>query len=317
MRDEKLLFTDEGFDRLDFDDVRPTYTPEQIEAAKAALATLKAEKEARRQEFLAGMKGQMDSLGERGYLRVASGQIPCPSCANQGQVSFEDERFFCWCVKPKGWINLTKALVPRRYFPQMVLLAHIKPSEKSIASIEFQKRVIDAIRANPKGSFAFFGPAGCGKTALSMTLLSKAAQQEADAGRTNSKYGVYQSAHIFRCSASAIVDQHHAYITASDDDDEVEIPDITEYRIRNTATPHVFIAEFEKIGNLTEFRYKTLFTLVDACYETAGVQFVMDSNLTPAQFEEHFTDKIMRRVAEMCCVVDYFTESISEPTGKS
>src|SRR5208282_3047558 len=176
MSDENGMFTDEGFDRWDSDDARPTYTPEQVEAAKAALATRKAEKEARRQEFLAGMKRQIDFLGERGYLQVASGQIPCPSCANQGQVWFEDKIFICWCAKPKGWFNLTKALVPRRYFPQMVLLGHIKPSDKSIASIEFQKRVIDAVRTNPKDSFAFFGPAGCGKTALSMTLLSKAAQ---------------------------------------------------------------------------------------------------------------------------------------------
>ena len=195
----------------------------------------------------------------------------------------------------------------------------LAPSPKSGASAAFQQKVIDRLAADPGKSYAFFGPAGVGKTALSMWLLIDYLRMLAGwdtypGGYINLESGVAKMCTPMRSSASKLVRQHIAYVN-TDNKDECEEPDITVRRIAASGRPMVWIAEFEKIGPMTEYKYEVLFSILDELYEKRpNCQLVIDSNLQLGEFEEYFTDKINRRIAELCYVVNYFSEEIQAPT---
>jgi hypothetical protein len=116
----------------------------------------------------------------------------------------------------------------------------------------------------------------------------------------------------YRASASTIVRQHHAFVT--DDSGDVATPVITASRAEHHP---IFVAEMEKIGTMTDYKYEVLFSIIDALYEKRPrTQLVLDSNLSRADFQEYFTDKVSRRVAELCYRIDYFQEEILEPTSE-
>jgi DNA replication protein DnaC len=199
------------------------------------------------------------------------------------------------------------------------MIGQLQYCEKSKASPTFQRTVFDQLKEKPLASYAFFGPAGVGKTALSMWLLIDwlkmiSSWDAYPGGYVNTKDGARLISKPFRSSASKLVRQHHAYITA-DDKDEVDEPDITIGRLSNATRPMVWLSEFEKIGPMTEYKFEVLFSIVDELYEKRpSCQLVMDSNLKLGEFEEYFTDKIGRRIAELCYVVNYFNETIEAPT---
>jgi DNA replication protein DnaC len=67
---------------------------------------------------------------------------------------------------------------------------------------------------------------------------------------------------------------------------------------------HLFLEEIDKV-KLTDSRVGNLFEVVDALYENMG-QLVINSNLTPEEFQSQFGSEFARRISEMCKVVNLF-----------
>jgi DNA replication protein DnaC len=301
-----------------------TWTKEEIWAEGRA----QAEKSS---VFIAKKMADTAALTDETKNAVIAGEIPCPICRHGSghlPVCLWDEKKKyaerrsrdCWCREVKQTAMTIADYVPSGY---RHMTGALKPCEKSKASIAFQQRVIDLLILKPNASYAFFGPAGVGKTALSMWLMIEWIKMLGRCGTYPGGYvnledgrGCGQIGKPFRSSASKLVREHHAYITA-DDKDEAEEPAITVGKLSDSAHPMVWLAEFEKIGPMTEYKYEVLFSIVDELYEKRpSCQLVMDSNLQLGEFEEYFTDKINRRIAELCYVVDYFSEEIQAPTDE-
>ena len=196
-------------------------------------------------------------------------------------------------------------LVPKILFPALLKLA---PCEKARAPLAFQQKAIDLMMENPRRSFAFFGDAGAGKTTLATWLFAQAIARSilfpdpASGARRRPCRG----------SASEIVRAHHVYITTETDEYTPPEPPVT---ARLAGWHPTYISEMEKIGSMTDYKYEVLFTIFEKLYESRpDCQLVMDSNLKLEEFEAHFTDKISRRVAELCYRVNYFEEEILVPT---
>jgi hypothetical protein len=256
---------------------------------------------------------EWDAMPDEGKREVLRGLRPCPVCGGRrrgdgpwrtpGWVYAADMPCLapCRCRAWRLYASRFAALVPES-------LRHmdgaLEPCAKAAAPLEFQRRVVELLKAAPAKSYAFFGKAGTGKTSLSMWLFIRALKDAwlddlADEPR--------------RSSASSLVRAHHAWIT--DDTGDVPEPAITaDWAAHGAGMPRVWLSEMEKIGPQTEYKYEVLFTILDALYEKAPrCQLVLDTNLTLDQFEEYFTDKIARRVAELCWRVDYFAGEILPP----
>ena len=197
-----------------------------------------------------------------------------------------------------------------------VISRPLKPCERIAAQVPvtFQQEVIDFVKAHPKESFWFRGPAGVGKTVMSGWLQMAALYRTIVVPYVSETGAVPFHWRIpLRASASQIVREHHAYITRNDD--SVPEPIIT---FRDAWRP-LFIEEFEKVGPMKDgeqsYKYEVLFTIVDEVYKRRPEsQIVIDSNMTGGAFEAYFFDKITRRLAEMCHRVDYFTHEIQKAT---
>lgn len=278
-------------------------------------------------EYITKKFAEMDALDEITIAKVIAGEIKCPICHGNGDFvyTYIDKRFGdayrtsipCWCKKAKRLQRIIEEEVPSGY---RHMAGDLLPCDKSAASIAFQQKVTTLVATNPIKSFAFFGPAGVGKTALSMWILIRRLRAINNAGGypggyITAKEGVKYVSPIYRSSASNLVRQHHAYIT--DDTGEADEPDITVNDITGTRRPFIMLTEVEKIGPMTDYKFEVMFTILDAMYEKRpSCQLIMDSNLARNAFEEYFTDKVYRRIAELCYVVDFFNETIQMPTDE-
>jgi hypothetical protein len=248
--------------------------------------------------------------------QIAANKLVCPVCKGEEILYYKRRNEVFRADKSTGTSGIRcpcqgyrilssefHRLVPSGY--QQVAKS-LEPNEKVRASLEFQKRVIDLLKSKKAKSFAFFGHPGCGKTYNSFWLFVNSLTA---ACVTN------QGTSPLRADASAIVRAHHAWVTRDHEDESIKPPIIT----AEQAPRHpVFISEFEKIGAMTDYKYEVLFTIVNAIYEKRPkCQLVIDSNLTIDEFEAYFTDKISRRIAELCYCIDYFNETIIEPTEES
>lgn len=250
--------------------------------------------------FKAQKISEWEALSRDSRNAVLASKERCPLCGNfEGGFIYGDAgNITCPCMGYRLFASQFEALVPRNY---RHMASGLKPSDKSVTSPGFQAKVIELVRSKPDASYAFYGEAGVGKTSVTIWLLIQALHQY---------YIMGHRAAPVRSSVSALVDAYHDFVT--DDSGEVPEPRIT------TRNPVVFLAEMDKLGTLTDYRYKVLFELMDSLYERAPrCQLVIDTNLDRPGFQEYFTDKIARRLTELCYRVDYFTEEILSPTEES
>lgn len=208
----------------------------------------------------------------------------------------------------------------KRYVPPLYRdfrLKLLQPSNKSRVPLKRQQEILDMIRANPGGSYAFFGPPGTSKTTICTALFIHMLElflESPQAARSQAiKYFP-----IIRISAKALLDQFtdyamHKHDILDPDSGElpVSMPVISRERVvhwTNTeiVRPHLFLEEIDKIKE-TESRRTNLFEVVDAIYEHKG-QLVVNTNMTPAEFGQVFGPDFARRIGEMCTVVNLFEE---------
>lgn len=200
-------------------------------------------------------------------------------------------------------------------------LARLQPSPASQMRLEDQSRLYDELRRFPADGWAFFSPAGFGKTTMSYCLYRRAlgmnfplwdGRFEIDHDYKWTRPADAQPlVGVWRKSVPDLLQQHYDMFNAGTDADghrrHAVKPDITvekiERAVRRGYKPRVFFEEIDKIKP-SEFNINQLFRIFDAMYRHEG-QIVLDSNMSAAQFEDTFGKGIARRVAEMCHVKEF------------
>lgn len=253
--------------------------------------------------------------------RLAKHRAGCKECKGSGRTTVPSvsEDFVVnvpceWCrsfeERTKQFAKVYSMYVPPRY--QGMFLSGLRPTDKVPISAERQQRVLDVLRAEPRASYAFFGPAGTSKTTWLTALWAENAWRWVHSGEKTKWFPVRL------VNAKRLLDQFtdwsvHRFDRIDPDSDapSAEPPTITREKVeswtRQGVRGRLFLEEIDKIGRDTEARKANLFDVVDAVYAHEG-QLVMASNLTPRQFEEQFGDVFARRVGEMCKVVNLFEE---------
>jgi hypothetical protein len=191
----------------------------------------------------------------------------------------------------------------------------IQPSTKSRLSLEEQAKLYKEITQDKKWNegWAFFSPAGYGKTTVSWLLYKYAI-------RENLQHALWtgQSEHaLFWCRDHGytpcycwhiVLPEYLAQIQASWTDDTVERPKLIFDKFAKAKEqafrPRLFLEEIDKIKEGSEWANNILFTLFNAV-DKHKAQLVFDTNLSKQQFMNRFGEPITRRVKENCNVREW------------
>ena len=237
-------------------------------------------------------------MGADTVLQVMLKDIPCPVCNGRKLIHLGGNTVRdCDCVLLQSYWETFCANVPEH--DRFAKLSTLAPNGKSQLSIESQAKILETLRSNPDGSYAFFGPAGTGKTTFHVALYRHSLLRHPES--------------TWRVNAITLMQQYHDWVTNREiEGRRARLPVVTPEKIlaagRKGQRACLFIQEIDKVS-YTEFKANTMFALIDAIYGVKG-QLVFDTNLTIGQFEAAFGPEvgptIARRVAEMCKIYNFF-----------
>jgi hypothetical protein len=187
----------------------------------------------------------------------------------------------------------------------------IQPNPKSRLPLEEQRKLYAEItdRIKRLEGWAFFSPAGFGKTTASWLLYKYAIKQNlAHALWTGQQEWVVRDAprsvYVTDCYCWHIVlPEYLQQIQASWTDDSVARPklifDKFEKAKQQGFRPRLFVEEIDKIKEGSEWANNIIFTLFNSV-DKHQAQLVFDTNLSRQQFMNRFGEPIYRRVKENC-----------------
>jgi DNA replication protein DnaC len=214
--------------------------------------------------------------------------VGCPDCRRYAsRMEYFSQKFFL--------------AVPPRY--QGCIFSQLEPSPKSRVPLQRQQEIMDDLRAQSDQSVAFFGPPGTSKTTWMTAMYAQMCWWES--GQSLATTGSL----VYRYTTKALLEQFTQWQTRTGKEDEfIPAPRMSRERIEKVsrlgAKMHLFLEEIDKV-KLTDSRVGNLFEVVDALYENMG-QLVINSNLTPEEFQSQFGSEFARRISEMCKVVNLF-----------
>jgi hypothetical protein len=229
----------------------------------------------------------------------------------------EQQQFDAWREEIKPTAQAKKREWGVRERDLDLRLATMKPYEGSPLPLDKQRLVIDAVRSRITEGWAFFGLPGVGKTTLANGLFHQAVMCRL---LDEKERGWYLPASLWRMTARGICQQAQDRLIHANDSAENFCYDPTEMartqrriisperieRARNAGlTPHLFIEEWDKIGNVTDTRRDTLFDILDCMYRVEG-QLVVTSNLTWDEFCATFgqTSWRLNKICNICRIED-------------
>jgi hypothetical protein len=190
------------------------------------------------------------------------------------------------------------------------ILSQLQPygGTSSIVSLDRQQTILDMLRAEPEGSYMFFGPAHCGKTVWTTALYIQ------NLWLHHIRDGGYRGrSPICRISAKKMLDQHTDYAMRryeKDEDDSpvAKEPDVSAERIVRLRqigrTFKLYLEEIDKVKE-TEAKRSNLFEIINTMYEQQGV-LVLNSNLRPEEFAAQFGEDFAWRIGQKCKVINLF-----------
>lgn len=266
-------------------------------------------------------------LGEEGYawfVERAERNLPkCPQCNGSGSVMMPDPiglrrgllvTTACpvcstYVENLTGFTKMYFEVVPPAY--RRFTFRTLQPYPASPVPTERQEGVIAALKANPDKSYAFFAPAGAGKTVFATALFSEMLYRQYTRPHLRWKWFP-----VRRISIKKMLDQHADYAIRRNDPDWTDLdrtlnaPDVTADKIRavtQTGEEYRLFLEDMNGGDLTVTSRAILFEVVNTLYENEG-QLVITSNLTPAEFKRQYGEDLFWRIAKHCTVIDLFSE---------
>jgi hypothetical protein len=275
---------------------------------------------------------RLGSDGYKWFLEKAEPRIAsCEMCKGSGEVSVPDtlrnEGFRKRdgtvtnytiqrpCGNCLGYVELLEQFVySYHYFVppayRWCILRQLKPYEgtKEIVPLERQQVILDMLRAEPEGSYMFFGPAHCGKTVWTTALFIQ------NLWLHYMRYGGHRGrSPIWRMSAKKMLDQHTDYAMRRYEKDSdglsvVDEPDITAEKIiklrHSGQTFKLYLEEIDKIAQ-TDSRRNNLFEIVNTLHEQEGI-LVLNSNLRPEEFAVQFGEDFAWRIGKKCKTINLF-----------
>lgn len=232
-----------------------------------------------------------------------------------------------------------KIIPPKDLFADLKTL---QPSTKSQMPVEFQTRILGAMRKQDLHDdsrhaihgWAFFGPAGWSKSTLCTAWFTEFVRQHIlDLGRLRYANMTYmeipkgREGHPFwRMNALTLIDENLAWTHRNFSDKDAKQPRVSSAWIENLNShvfdPCLYLEEVDKV-RADKTKLDILFDVINALYSCNGKVenatyhngfhngvLLLNSNLTKQEFAAQFGPEFARRIAEMCNIVDCFAQEI-------
>lgn len=193
--------------------------------------------------------------------------------------------------------NTLLARIPSRYQDARLetLVPCLDPT-RCFAPAEIQQRSIELLKARPDDSYCFLGSVGIGKSHYLAALYRHAVET--------------QGGCCYFVQASELVKGFREIEFGSDYEPYLCVPTIHR-AIEQGLRPRIFIDELEKIPTLSQFSWAKVSEFFDALYrlsdrDSKALQVCVASNLSRSEFEEFWGGAILRRLQELCTMLDFF-----------
>ena len=202
----------------------------------------------------------------------------------------------CKCTIERRRRALLKRLREWLHSFRLQELTTCEDTVRCFAPAEIQRRVIDLLRTNPDGSYAFFGPPGWAKSHYLAALYSHAVETQGTACyyiQASELVRGFRELELYQQTKVCLADE-----TLRLDSDE---------GIRS----RIFLDEVERLPTMSQFTWGKIADFFDLIYRMAGrdsskVQLCLASNLTRMQFRDLWGAAILRRINEQCSPIDLF-----------
>ena len=225
----------------------------------------------------------------------------CPSCFTYAELLAD----FVYCYFH---------YVPPTY--RWCILSKLTPCQETsgIVSLQQQQTILDMLRAEPEGSYMFFGPPHAGKTVWTTALYIQNLWLHYMRDGGNRRWTPCRGrSPIWRMTAKKMLDQHTDYAMRRYEKDSdglsvVDEPDVNAEKIvklrHNGAKSKLYLEEIDKIAQ-TDARRNNLFEVINTLHEQEGV-LVLNSNLRPEEFALQFGEDFAWRIGKKCKVINLF-----------
>ena len=224
----------------------------------------------------------------------------CAKCSGTGwePVSSNGARQVrrCPCAIEKHKRDLL-ARIPARYrSAHLETLTPCLDSSRCFAPPEIQQRSIDLLKEHPDDSYCFLGSVGIGKSHFLAALYRHAAEAQGTA--------------CYFVQASELVKGFREIEFGSDFEPYVCVPTIRR-AIEQGQRPRIFIDELEKVPTYSQFVWAKVSEFFDSLYrltdsDSKTLQLCVASNLSRSEFEQFWGAAILRRLQEICTMLDFF-----------
>ena len=189
------------------------------------------------------------------------------------------------------------ARIPSRYRDaHLETLTPCLDTSRCFAPVEIQQRSIKLLKARPDDSYCFLGSVGIGKSHFLAALYRHATETQGTA--------------CYFVQASELVKGFREIEFGSDFEPYLCVPTI-ERAIEQGLRPRIFIDELEKVPTFSQFCWAKVSEFFDSLYrltdrDSKALQVCVASNLTRSEFEQFWGGAILRRLQELCTMMDFF-----------
>ena len=189
------------------------------------------------------------------------------------------------------------SLVPVRYRDaRLETLTPCLDTSRCFAPPEIQERSIALLKNRPDDSYCLLGGVGIGKSHYLAALYRHAVETQGTA--------------CYFVQASELVKGFREIEFGSDHEPYLCVPTIRR-AIEQGLRPRIFIDELEKIPTFSQFSWAKVSEFFDVLYrlsdrDSKALQLCVASNLDRTEFEEFWGGAILRRLQELCTMMDFF-----------
>jgi hypothetical protein len=189
------------------------------------------------------------------------------------------------------------ARIPSRYRDaHLETLTPCLDTNRCFAPPEIQERSIALLKKRPDDSYCFLGGVGVGKSHFLAALYRHAVETQGTA--------------CYFVQASELIRGFREIEFGSDFEPFLCIPTIRR-DIEQGLRPRIYVDELEKIPTFSQFSWAKVSEFFDGLYRLSdrgskALQLCVASNLDRTEFEEFWGGAILRRLQELCVMMNFF-----------